>query len=178
MALTVVLGGARSGKSALAVRTAAGQPRPVVFIATGEAGDHEMAARIAAHRAQRPAGWRTVEEPVDLEGALGGCPPDAFVVVDCLTLWVANLLGRGQAGEAVTASAEGAAGAAAARPGPTVVVSNEVGSGIVPADPGTRRYRDVLGQVNSAFVAAAERAVLMVAGRVLPLAPAEGLLDG
>jgi adenosylcobinamide kinase/adenosylcobinamide-phosphate guanylyltransferase len=175
--LTVVLGGARSGKSALAVRTAAAQPRPVVFIATGEAGDEEMASRIAAHRAQRPPGWQTVEEPVDLDRALQGCPPDAFVIVDCLTLWVSNLLGRGRHGDVVSEAVRAAA-TGAERAGPTVVVSNEVGSGIVPADPATRRYRDLLGEVNGAFVAAAGRAVLMVAGRALPLAPAEGLLDG
>ncbi|MGH9177815.1 MAG: bifunctional adenosylcobinamide kinase/adenosylcobinamide-phosphate guanylyltransferase [Acidimicrobiales bacterium] len=177
MALTVVLGGARSGKSALAVRTATAQARPVAFIATAEPGDEEMAARIAAHRAERPFGWRTVEAPVDLDGALRDCPPGAFVIVDCLTLWVSNLVGQGRDG-GVVAEAVRAAATAAGRAGPTVVVSNEVGSGIVPADAGTRRYRDLLGEVNAAFVAAAGRAVLMVAGRALPLSPAEGLVDG
>ncbi|MGH9283563.1 MAG: bifunctional adenosylcobinamide kinase/adenosylcobinamide-phosphate guanylyltransferase, partial [Acidimicrobiales bacterium] len=92
MALTVVLGGARSGKSALAVRTAAAQARPVVFVATAEPGDEEMAGRIEAHRGERPPGWCTIEEPVDLAGALRRCPSGAFVIVDCLTLWVSNVM--------------------------------------------------------------------------------------
>lgn len=167
MSLTVVLGGARSGKSALAVAAAEAQARPVVFVATGEAGDDEMAERIAAHRADRPVGWSTVEEPVDLARAVGRCPAGAFVIVDCLTLWVANVLDRD--GEEVVAEAAAVAALCARRPAPVVVVSNEVGSGIVPADPATRRYRDLLGRVNCTFAAAADQAVLAVAGRVVPL---------
>lgn len=176
MALTVVLGGARSGKSALAVQAAAAQDRPVVFVATGQAGDDEMAERIAAHRAERPAGWRTVEEPVHLDHALRDCDPEAFVVVDCLTLWVANVMAAGS--DEVLAGAARAAGIAHHRIGPTIVVSNEVGSGIVPADPDVRRYRDLLGRVNAVFATAADRAVLVVAGRVVPLLPAEDLVGG
>ena len=169
MALTLLLGGARSGKSALAQRLAGRWGGPVTVVATGQARDAEMAERIARHRAARPAGWRTVEEPLELESALAAAAGDACVVVDCLTLWVANLLGRGLADTEVAARARAAAAAAAARPAPTVAVSNEVGSGIVPADPLSRRYRDLLGQVNAVWAAAADQALLLVAGRAVPL---------
>jgi adenosyl cobinamide kinase/adenosyl cobinamide phosphate guanylyltransferase len=173
MALEVLLGGARSGKSALAVRRAAASGRPVVLLATGEARDAEMADRIARHRAERPAGWTTVEEPLALEAAVAGVDPDACLVVDCLSLWVANVLERGDDDSAVQAAADRAAARAAARPGPTLAVSNEVGLGLVPMDPLGRRYRDVLGRVNAAWARAADRAGLVVAGRILALAPAE-----
>jgi adenosylcobinamide kinase/adenosylcobinamide-phosphate guanylyltransferase len=179
MALTVLLGGARSGKSALAQRLAGGWGGPVTVVATGQARDAEMAERIARHRAARPPGWRTVEEPLELEAALAAAGGDACVVVDCLTLWVSNLLEGGLADEEVDARARTAAAAAAARFAPTVAVSNEVGSGIVPADPLSRRYRDLLGQVNAVWAAAADRVLLLVAGRAVPLAdPVELLSDG
>jgi adenosyl cobinamide kinase/adenosyl cobinamide phosphate guanylyltransferase len=169
MALTVLLGGARSGKSALAVRLAAESGRPVVYVATGEAGDEEMAERIARHRAERPVSWTTVEEPLDVEGPLRGAAPEAAVVVDCLTLWTANALGAGQSAEQIEAAAAQAAALASARPGPTLVVSNEVGMGIVPESPLARGYRDLLGRVNALFAAEADRACLVVAGRMLEL---------
>jgi adenosyl cobinamide kinase/adenosyl cobinamide phosphate guanylyltransferase len=162
MPLTFLLGGARSGKSSLALRLAA-RHDDVVFVATAEARDDEMAARIALHRAERPSHWRTVEEPLRLRAAIEAGPPDACLVVDCLSLWVANLL---EADEPVDADA---ARVAAARPGPTVVVSNEVGMGLVPTTPLGREYRDVLGRVNAEWAASAERAYLVVAGRALPL---------
>jgi adenosyl cobinamide kinase/adenosyl cobinamide phosphate guanylyltransferase len=169
MALTVLLGGARSGKSALAQRLAGRWDGPVTVLATGQARDAEMAERIARHRAARPAGWETVEEPLELEAALAAAG-DAFVVVDCLTLWVSNLLEQGLTDAGVEARARAAAATAAARAAPTVAVSNEVGSGIVPSAPLARRYRDLLGQVNAVWAAAADRALLLVAGRALPLA--------
>ena len=175
MGLTFVVGGARSGKSSLAVATAAAQSRPVVFIATAEARDDEMAARIASHREERPAHWETIEEPVALARALQRSGPDSFVVVDCLTLWVTNALSaRGSAW--VLAEASRVIDAATARGGATLVVSNEVGSGIVPADPATRGWRDLLGTVNAQFSRGANAAYLAVAGRVLPLADADDLL--
>ena len=177
MALTVLLGGARSGKSALAQRLAGRWDGPVTVLATGQARDAEMAERIARHRAARPAGWRTVEEPLELEAALAAAPADTFVVVDCLTLWVANLLERGLADGQVEELARSAAAAAAARAAPTVAVSNEVGAGIVPADALARRYRDLLGQVNAAWAAAADRALLLVAGRAVALADPLDVLD-
>jgi adenosylcobinamide kinase / adenosylcobinamide-phosphate guanylyltransferase len=169
MALTLLLGGARSGKSALAERLAAHFDGPVAVVVTAQARDAEMAERIRRHQAGRPAGWRTVEEPLDLEAAIARTPGDALVLLDCLTLWVSNLMEQGLTDEQVVRRARSAAAAAAARAGPTVVVSNEVGAGIVPADALARRYRDLLGQVNAAWAAAADQALLLVAGRAVPL---------
>jgi adenosyl cobinamide kinase/adenosyl cobinamide phosphate guanylyltransferase len=169
MGLTLLLGGARSGKSALAVRIAAEWEGPVTFIATGTAEDEEMLARIERHRAERPADWTTVEEPTDLVEALRAASPDALVVVDCLSLWVSNLLEAGWEDEAIEAAGSSAAELAAAREAPTVVVSNEVGLGIVPATPLGRRYRDVLGRVNALFAARAADSILVIAGRKLRL---------
>jgi len=170
----VLLGGARSGKSALAVDWGRAHDGPVTFVATGEAGDGEMAARITRHRAGRPSGWTTVEAPIDPTPAVVGAPGDALVIVDCLTLWVANVFGDLH-DDAVLARADVLGAAAAARTAPTVVVTNEVGMGIVPADPMTRRYRDLLGGVNTLVVAHAAAAWLLVAGRALALlAQADG----
>jgi adenosylcobinamide kinase / adenosylcobinamide-phosphate guanylyltransferase len=169
MPLTVLLGGARSGKSRLAIEMATTTGAPVTFIATGEARDEEMAERIAAHRAERPEGWRTIEEPYALEAALGDADPAHSVVVDCLTLWVANLLEcDGDSGLALEAGRRAAA-AAAARPGLTLAISNEVGLGIVPATPLGREFRDLLGSVNRIWVEASVEASFVVAGRALLL---------
>jgi len=166
MPLTLLLGGARSGKSSLAVRRAAAAGAPVVFVATGEAGDDEMAARIERHREERPSSWTTVEEPRDLEAAVAGAPAAACVVIDCLSLWVANVF---ESGIDVERRADAIAAAAAARPGPTIAVSNEVGLGVVPATPLGRAYRDVLGRVNAIFAARADEAFFVVAGKALRL---------
>jgi len=177
--LTLLLGGARSGKSALAVRLASLEPSLATFIATGEALDEEMAERIAQHRAGRPALWPTVEEPVEIERALAAVDRGTTTVIDCLTLWVANLLGAGRSDGEVLNSAGQIAALAAERPARVIAVSNEVGSGIVPADALSRRYRDLLGRVNAIFSDHAQEAFLVVAGRVVPLAPlqpSEGLL--
>ena len=169
MGLTFLVGGARSGKSSLAVRFAAESGRPVVFVATSEARDEEMAARIESHRGERPPEWSTVEAPLDLAGALVAAPEEACVVLDCLTLWTSNALEAGWSDEKVAEVAAEVAGLAAARTALTVVVSNEVGLGVVPDTPLGRRYRDVHGRVNAIFAAAAERACLVVAGRALEL---------
>jgi adenosylcobinamide kinase / adenosylcobinamide-phosphate guanylyltransferase len=168
MSLTLLLGGARSGKSTLALRRAAASGRPVVFVATAEAGDAEMAERIARHRDERDPAWETVEAPLDLAGALTRPADEACLIVDCLTLWVANRLEEGES-ELARLAAEAAA-LAAAREGPTIAVSNEVGMGVVPATPVGRRYRDVLGRVNAIWADAAGEAALVVAGRPLWLA--------
>lgn len=162
MTLVVLLGGARSGKSDRAVKLAVESGAPVTFVATGEGRDEEMKARIEAHRRGRPAGWTTIEEPLDLRAALESAPAAATVVVDCLSLWVANLLEQAR-------EPDDLAPAAASRPGLTIAVSNEVGLGIVPANELARRYRDVLGRVNAAWVDASDEAFLCVAGRTIAL---------
>jgi len=169
VSLTFLLGGARSGKSTLATELASGSGGPVTLIATGEARDDEMAARIAAHRKERPQEWETVEEPLELQGALAAVPANAVVIVDCLSLWVANLIERGDEDRDIEASSERAATIARERSSSSIVVSNEVGLGVVPAAPLGRRYRDVLGRVNAQWAAVADEAVLVVAGRRLSL---------
>ena len=169
MALVVLLGGARSGKSRLAVELAAASGASVTFVATGEARDDEMEARIAAHRADRPAGWETLEEPYELERALTSIVAGRVVVVDCLSLWVANALERGDGQDAIVESARRAACVAASRGPMAIGVSNEVGLGIVPGSPAGRLYRDILGNVNRVWVEASAEASLVVAGRALRL---------
>lgn len=169
MTLTFVTGGARSGKSAHALRLAARAGAQVVLIATAEPRDEEMRKRIEAHRRERPAGWRTVEEPVDLAGALSALAGHEFAIVDCLSLWVSNLLEAGRAAASIELLAEESAALAAGRAGGCVAVSNEVGMGIVPTNDLARAYRDLLGRVNAIWADAADDAVLAVAGRVLRL---------
>jgi adenosyl cobinamide kinase/adenosyl cobinamide phosphate guanylyltransferase len=169
MPMVLLLGGARSGKSRLAARLAAASGRRVVVVATGEARDEEMAERIRRHREERPPGWETIEEAVDLEGALTRAQEDAYVLVDCLTLWVSNLMEHSLTATEIEERARKAATIAAARAGGGVVVSNEVGSGIVPIEASARTYRDSLGAVNAAWSEAADRSLLVVAGRVLAL---------
>jgi adenosylcobinamide kinase / adenosylcobinamide-phosphate guanylyltransferase len=169
MPYTFLIGGARSGKSSLAVRLASACDGRVVVVATAEARDDDMAERIRAHRAARPEGWRTVEAPVGLLDAVDGVEDDAYVVLDCLTLWVSNAIEAGASGEQIEAEARTLSSILAGRPGSSVVVSNEVGLGIVPANALARTYRDVLGRVNASFAAGAARSLLVVAGRGLPL---------
>jgi adenosyl cobinamide kinase/adenosyl cobinamide phosphate guanylyltransferase len=173
MGLVLLTGGARSGKSRLAVRLASRSGAPVVVIATAEARDEEMAERIRRHLAKRPPGWVTVEEPIDLEGALVRASEDACALVDCLTLWIANLMERAFSDVEIEERARKAASVAAARAAPTIAVTNEVGSGIVPANALARRYADVLGRVNLAWAEEADRVLLVVSGRVLPLSDAD-----
>jgi adenosyl cobinamide kinase/adenosyl cobinamide phosphate guanylyltransferase len=151
----------------------------VVFVATAELrDDEEMAVRVRRHRAERPSEWAVVEMPLDLDEALARAGPSNCVVIDCLTLWVANAMDAGWPADDIEQSAHRLAVAAAGRAGLTIVVSNEVGSGIVPADANTRAYRDNLGRVNAICSAAADRAFLVVAGRLLPLVDVSELLDG
>ena len=172
MPLTLLLGGARSGKSSLAVARARALAVPVVFIATAEALDTEMEERVARHRAERDPAWTTAEEPLELERALAEVPPQACLILDCLSLWVANLLQKDLAEEEIMERSQRAAEAAAVRPGPTIAVSNEVGMGVVPEYELGRRYRDALGRVNATWAAVANEALLVVAGRTLDLGAA------
>jgi adenosylcobinamide kinase / adenosylcobinamide-phosphate guanylyltransferase len=177
MGLVLLIGGARSGKSALALRLASEQGAPVAFLATAQAGDDEMEARIAQHRRERPGPWRTIEEPLRLREAIEGVDSGHCLIVDCLTLWTANALDRLGAEEA-EAEAASAADAASGRPGATIAVTNEVGLGLVPDNPLGRSYRDLLGQVNAIWAAAADRVLLLVAGRALDLERADSLAGG
>ncbi len=155
---TLVLGGARSGKSRHAEALVMRSPPPWTYVATAQAFDDEMRARIAAHRAARAPGWVTVEAPLDLPAALAAHGP---VLVDCLTLWLTNLLLAERDVDAAAASLEAAL---TARLAPTVLVSNEVGLGIVPDNALARRFRDAAGILHQRLAARAERVVMMVAG--------------
>ena len=155
MTVTLILGGARSGKSRYAEGLAGGG----VLIATAQAHDDEMAARIARHRADRAAGWEVREVPLDLSDALDDVKEDRPVLVDCLTLWLSNLLLAGREEEADALGA-----ALTACRADVICVSNEVGQGIVPATPLGRAFRDAQGRLNQRVAAQADRVVLMVAG--------------
>jgi adenosyl cobinamide kinase/adenosyl cobinamide phosphate guanylyltransferase len=167
--LTVLLGGARSGKSALAIEIAARAGADVTYLATSPEipGDDELAERVASHRAERPASWATIEEQLDLAEALAGVDA-GVVIVDCLTVWTGNMLHHGRDESTVLAETEAAIAAIRDRL-EAIVVSNEVGLGIVPVNELAREYRDVLGRVNQRWVAAADRALFMVAGRATSL---------
>jgi Adenosyl cobinamide kinase/adenosyl cobinamide phosphate guanylyltransferase len=162
---TLVLGGARSGKSAFAEKLAEAASPSRIYLATGTAGDGEMAARIAHHRARRGAGWRTVEEPLDLAGALAKADHERVpVIVDCLTLWVTNLM---LGGHDVDTATQKLCDTLAGLEGPAIIVSNEVGLGIVPDNAMAREFRDHAGRVNQRVAAAADRVYFIAAG--LPL---------
>jgi len=162
--LTLVLGGARSGKSRYAESLIAATPPPWVYVATAQALDAEMAERIAHHRKRRGDGWHTIEEPHDLQDAIDAAPAGAAVLVDCLTLWLTNRMLAEANMEVETGRLEAAL---ARRNGLTVLVSNEVGSGIVPDNALARRFADLQGRLNQRLAACADRVVLLVAG--LPL---------
>jgi adenosylcobinamide kinase / adenosylcobinamide-phosphate guanylyltransferase len=179
MPCTLILGGARSGKSAYAEQTAIASGKPVVYIATAEAGDSEMAARIAHHRARRPAHWRTVEEPLALGDALRELSrPDNLVLVDCLTLWLGNLLfepgvnypevGDLPLPERFERERAALLEALPCLTGTVLLVSNEVGLGVVPYGAVSRRFVDEAGRLNQAVAQRATRAIMLIAG--LPLA--------
>lgn len=167
--MKVLIGGAASGKSTIAVRMATKWEGRVAVVATGEARDDEMAEKIRRHQRKRPQEWLTIEEPVDLEDALGRAPEDAMVLIDCLTLWVSNLIERGDSDEDIQKLAERAAVTAAGRSGTCIAVTNEVGSGIVPVNNLARRYRGLLGKVNTIWSQEADETLLVVAGKVLRL---------
>ena len=164
--VTLITGGARSGKSAHALTLAQQTPGARrFFIATAEALDDEMRERIAHHRSGRSADFATIEEPVALTSALAQLAKRAdIVVVDCLTLWISNLLMTNRGDEEILTEARGLARAMADAPFASIVVTDEVGAGIVPENAIARRFRDLLGWTNQALAQTAERVLLMVAG--------------
>lgn len=164
--ITLVLGGARSGKSARALALApASAPGPRVFIATAQALDAEMAERIRLHRAARDPSWTLVEAPLDLAPAIRArAAPDATLVVDCLTLWLSNLIHRDRD---VAAETDALVAALRDAPGRIVLVSNEIGLGLAPMEGLSRRFRDAQGLLNQTVAAAADRVEFIAAG--LPL---------
>ena len=162
--ITLVLGGARSGKSRYAESLVTAFSAPWLYVATAVAGDAEMAARIAEHCARRGDGWRVMEAPRDVAGAIVSAPAGNAVLVDCLTLWLSNLM---LADADIPSEAGRLDRALAEARGPVVLVSNEVGFGIVPDNALARRFRDAQGRLNQQVAARAGRVVLMVAG--LPL---------
>lgn len=161
----LVLGGARSGKSRYALEQAAQSGGRVAFLATARALDGDMAARIARHQAERPAGWTTLEEPQDLVAACRrAATAHDLIIVDCATVWVANLMERGDDDAAVLAAADDLAKLQRERVLSLLIVSNEVGEGVHPSTALGRRFRDLLGFVNQRLASAADRVTLMVAG--------------
>jgi len=164
--ISLITGGARSGKSSHAISLAQSiKGNRLYFIATGQALDIEMGSRIAHHKATRPTQFVTIEEPLDptiamapLEGKADG------IVLDCLTLWVSNLMGIGAQDDSILASADRLANAIARASFSSIVVTDEVGAGIVPDNPAGRRFRDLLGWTNQKIAAIATEVILMVAG--------------
>jgi len=162
--LTLVIGGARSGKSAHAESLVTACPAPWTYIATAQAYDDEMRERIALHRARRGDGWTTVDAPLDLVGAIAALPDGRPVLIDCLTLWLSNHM---LAERDIEAECQGLADVLSRPRGPWFVGSNEAGQGIVPDNALARRFRDAAGRLNQQVAAVAGTVLLMVAG--LPL---------
>jgi adenosylcobinamide kinase/adenosylcobinamide-phosphate guanylyltransferase len=162
--VVLLLGGVRSGKSTYAQQLAM-RGQHVAFLATAEAGDDEMRLRIERHRRERPAAWTTFEVPVALEDALVQCGQFDTILIDCLTVWTANLMEHyAQDPDLVLAHADRLAGLLRGATATVIVVSNEVGGGIVPDNELARNYRDLLGGINQRIAAAADEVILMVAG--------------
>jgi adenosyl cobinamide kinase/adenosyl cobinamide phosphate guanylyltransferase len=168
----MLLGGARSGKSALAVRLMREAPGDVAMIVTAEGGDDEMVERIRQHRSSRPSEWLVVEEPTEILAAVKDVDDGAALIIDCLTLWVSNLMALGLEDREIMERARHVSELARGRAGQTIVVSNEVGSGIVPDNALARRYRDVLGSVNALWAGASHAVFMTVAGGIVRVEPA------
>lgn len=162
--LTLILGGARSGKSRHAEQMIEALPAPWAYIATAQAFDEEMQQRIAEHRARRSSDWLTVDASLALPDAIAAIPAGRPILVDCLTLWLTNLM---LAEQDLQAAGEALISACAGSPSPIVLVASEVGLGIVPENALARRFRDEAGRLHQRLAAQADRVVFMVAG--LPL---------
>jgi adenosylcobinamide kinase/adenosylcobinamide-phosphate guanylyltransferase len=158
----LITGGARAGKSRYAERLMTARPAHHAVIATATAGDAEMAERIARHKAERDKTWETIEQPISVRAAIrNAARPDRILLVDCLTLWISNLLGEQRD---IVVEMLGLVGTLKIAAGPVIIVSNEVGLGIVPDNPLARAFRDNLGRANQLVAAAAEVVVFMAAG--------------
>jgi adenosylcobinamide kinase/adenosylcobinamide-phosphate guanylyltransferase len=174
----LVLGGVRSGKSRYAAELARARAGAVTVIATGEARDEEMAARIAAHRRRRDARWRVIEEPVRLAAALHAAgSADGLVIVDCLTLWLSNLLGENDE-EAAQRETRALLAALPALSGDCILISNEVGFGIIPANALARRFGDEAGLLHQRIAPLCDRVILMVAGLPVTVKAPQGPTSG
>jgi adenosylcobinamide kinase/adenosylcobinamide-phosphate guanylyltransferase len=158
----LITGGARAGKSRYAERLMTARPAEHAVIATATAGDAEMAERIARHKAERDKTWETIEQPISVRAAIrNAARPDRLVLVDCLTLWISNLMGEARD---IEVEMQGLVGTLKIAAGPVIIVSNEVGLGIVPDNPLARAFRDNLGRANQLVAAAADVVVFMAAG--------------
>ena len=163
--LSIILGGARSGKSTFAERLASSANRPRAYIATSQAFDVEMEVKIAKHRQDRGPDWQTIEAPLDIEGALAQVPANSVVLIDCLTLWLSNQM---HTDADIDAEVTNLLTVLSASPNPVICVSNEVGMGLVPDTPLGRQFRDHQGRLNRKVAEQANLAVFVAAG--LPLA--------
>ena len=178
MTLTLLFGGARSGKSSLAIEMGRRHPGPVTYVATAPSAlpvaatvtgvDDDLVNRIERHRAERPDHWTTNEEKTDLEGATSSVE-SGMLIIDCLTLWTSNMMWDGRGDGHIREHAASAAAIASQRSDPVVVISNEVGLGIHPESDLARRYRDTLGWVNQEWARASSTSLFLVAGRALRL---------
>ena len=165
--VTLLTGGARSGKSAAAVRLGRAWQGAVSMVVTAEALDEEMAHRIARHRQDRPEGWNEIEEPLVVGAALATVDQHDLFILDCVTMWVSNLMLSGLGDDEILECAERLGAQLAGRQGPSIVVTNEVGAGVHPPTADGMRYRDLLGGANQRLAIVASDVVLMVAGRAL-----------
>jgi adenosylcobinamide kinase/adenosylcobinamide-phosphate guanylyltransferase len=160
--VVLITGGARAGKSRFAERLMSARPAHHAVIATATAGDAEMAQRIAKHKAERDKSWETIEQPISVRSAIrNAARPDRIVLVDCLTLWISNLMHEGRD---IEIEIQGLVGTLHIAAGPVIIISNEVGLGIVPENALARAFRDNLGRANQVVAAAAEVVLFMAAG--------------
>lgn len=168
--IVFIIGGSRSGKTAFAQRLVESWGGAHLYVATAEARDDEMRRRIASHREERGVTWQTLEEPLDLAGALRGVEGVGGVLVDCLTLWTSNLMEEhGDDGQAIDSRVAELLAALKERRANVAIVTNEVGQGIVPLNELSRRFRDLAGTINRKVSLASDEAWLVVAGRALRL---------